>query len=140
MMSKYKIIVTELDNAAHLRTALGHVAEIFSLRFEEHPEPVHLLGFQGDTRPETAHFLIRRGYLGRASNDLGWLIGPDGKISLILSDYDARQARVRDICKELKREYAAAETIARAETEGYICVSERDKSGVVQQIRLRRYQ
>jgi hypothetical protein len=59
---------------------------------QEHIEvceiPQNLEGFQGDRRNQTADIIIRRQYVGSASNDLGWKVQADGTYSLIISNFD----------------------------------------------------
>src|SRR5581483_12511644 len=43
-----------------------------------HDKPVHLYGYLGDARPETAEIVLRRFHIGRGSNDVGFKLGADG--------------------------------------------------------------
>lgn len=60
---------------------------------EVHDKPVHLYGYGGDRREQTAHIVIRRHKTGAAaSNDLGFL--REGKhYTAIISDYDKTALR-----------------------------------------------
>src|SRR4051794_37435799 len=49
---------------------------------------LHLFGYAGDRRPETAELVIRRRHVGGASNDLGFRREEDGTYVPIVSDYD----------------------------------------------------
>jgi hypothetical protein len=55
---------------------------------EVHAQPQHLIGYHGDLRAQQAHVIVRRQYVGGASNDIGFLKGPDGTYRAIISDYD----------------------------------------------------
>jgi hypothetical protein len=55
----------------------------------EEGEALSLTGYQGDRRPQTAELVIRRRYLGAASNDIGFARGSDG-YTPIVSEYDQR--------------------------------------------------
>jgi hypothetical protein len=50
---------------------------------------IPLFGYQGDRRAETAEIVVRRRYLGSASNDLGFTRTPAGYVP-VLSEYDHR--------------------------------------------------
>lgn len=55
----------------------------------EEGERLPLFGYQGDRRPETAELVVRRQYVGSASNDLGFARTPTG-YTPIISEYDER--------------------------------------------------
>ncbi len=57
---------------------------------EVHAAPVPLYGYQGDERPERAEVVIRRQFVGEASNDIGFARQPDGTYLAIISEYDQR--------------------------------------------------
>lgn len=57
---------------------------------EVHAAPVPLDGYQGDERPERAEVVIRRQFVGEASNDIGFARQPDGTSLAIISQYDQR--------------------------------------------------
>lgn len=85
-MSKYAEYVTEFDNAQQLVECLKEsgFAEV-----ELHETPQHLYGYQGDRRADTAEIIVRRKYVGSASNDLGYKKGADGKFRAIISEFDS---------------------------------------------------
>ena len=58
--------------------------------FEVHAAPVPLYGYQDDERPERAEVVIRRQFVGEASNDIGFARQPDGTYLAIISEYDQR--------------------------------------------------
>ncbi|MFN8472142.1 MAG: DUF1257 domain-containing protein [Anaerolineae bacterium] len=55
----------------------------------EEGEALPLYGYLGDRRAETAEIVVRRKYLGSASNDLGFALTPQGYVPVI-SEYDQR--------------------------------------------------
>lgn len=55
---------------------------------EVHKDAVHLYGYHGDRREQTAHVIIRRNHVGSAANDIGF-VKEDGKFQAIISDYDS---------------------------------------------------
>lgn len=55
----------------------------------EQGEALALYGYQGDRRPETAELVIRRGHVGRLSNDLGFKRTAEGYVPVV-SEYDQR--------------------------------------------------
>ena len=107
-MSEYLKVQTEYRDEALLQQAIQNVATEMGIPVEEYPQnrEQHLLGYQGDVRPETAQFIIRRQHLNSLSNDLGWSRQPDGAYRLIISDFDRRQVhRSQDITARVDVEY-----------------------------------
>jgi Protein of unknown function (DUF1257) len=64
-----------------------------------------LFGYAGDRRPETAALVIRRHYIGSASNDLGFARTSEGYFPLI-SDYDSRTLLAGRFLSRLRVAYA----------------------------------
>lgn len=85
-MSHYSQGAVEIKDPESLVLALQELGFTPEVHLEAQP----LYGFQGDLRPERAHIIVRRAEIGSASNDVGFLIGPGGKIEAFISDYDAR--------------------------------------------------
>lgn len=84
-MSHFTSIKTEIKNAQALLKALTDLG--FS-NVEMHKTAQNLYGYQGDIRPETAEVIIRRQYLGSASNDIGFKQQDDGTFKAVISEYD----------------------------------------------------
>lgn len=53
----------------------------------EEGEALSLYGYRGDQRPETAQIVVRRKFIGSASNDLGFQKTDAGYVAVI-SEYD----------------------------------------------------
>jgi hypothetical protein len=86
-MSHYTQVATSLRDQAALVAALKEMG----LDVESHSVPQHLLGYQGDIRPEIAEVIVRRKFVGRASNDIGFVRGKDGTFRAIVSEYDRKK-------------------------------------------------
>ncbi len=84
-MSHYTKIQTEFASQKYLVKALKAMG--FS-RVEFHSSPQVLYGVEGFARDEKAEIIIRRKYVGEASNDLGFARGADGKFRAIISEWD----------------------------------------------------
>jgi hypothetical protein len=57
---------------------------------ENHRTSQHLFGYAGDQRKETAEVIVRREFVGGASNDLGFKRQESGRFSPIISAFDSR--------------------------------------------------
>lgn len=68
------------------RLLLAALADLGYTQVEE-GEALHLYGYQGDLRPETAQLVVRRRFVGPASNDIGFARSPQG-FTPLLSEYD----------------------------------------------------
>ncbi len=107
-MSAFVTLPTPMTRTEHL------VAALRDLGFEEvevHAEPVHLEGFMGDLREDRAHVVVRRRFLGQASNDLGFLATDTG-FRFVVSGYD-RGRFGSDWLGRLRERYALHEEEAR---------------------------
>lgn len=80
----------------------------------EEGEALSLYGYQGDKRPETAQIVVRRKYIGSASNDLGFQKTDAGFVPVI-SEYDQRFIMQGKFLTNLRTNYnlKSAETLAR---------------------------
>ena len=67
---------------------LKALADVGYTTVEVHQEPQQLCGYHGDLRSQRAHVIVRRQYVGRASNDLGFVKSSDGTYRAIISDFD----------------------------------------------------
>jgi hypothetical protein len=84
-MSHFTCIKTQIKHQDALLKAL---ADIGFKEVEVHETAQHLYGYQGDVRSQTAEVIIRRQYIGSASNDIGFKRQKDGQFEAIISEYD----------------------------------------------------
>ncbi|MBW4582861.1 MAG: DUF1257 domain-containing protein [Tildeniella nuda ZEHNDER 1965/U140] len=87
-MSHFTAIKTQIKDAEALVKAL---ADVGFKQVEVHETAQPLYGFQGDLRSQTAEIIIRRKYVGGASNDIGFQRQQDGTFEAIISEYDRRK-------------------------------------------------
>jgi hypothetical protein len=80
----------------------------------EEGESLSLYGYQGDRRPETAQIVVRRKFIGSASNDLGFQKTDAGYVPVI-SEYDERYMMQGKFLTNLRTNYnlKSAEKLAR---------------------------
>lgn len=113
-MSRYVEIDTpEFRDCASLVQALKDIgyAEV------ETGDRLPLYGYHGDMRPETAEVVVRRRYVGSASNDLGFARQTDGAYKMIVSEYD--RARVASKLIDLRQRYTVNATMRILAPRGY---------------------
>jgi len=68
---------------------------------------VNLVGYHGDIRPEKANIIVRRKYIGSASNDLGFVLDKNtGIYSMIVSDYNKRSTVTDTVMEKIVTGYA----------------------------------
>lgn len=91
-MSKYlnqdEMLIT--DQVLLVQTLQEHMkfCNGVGLEVESHIDAVHLIGYQRDTRPETAEVVIRRKYVGGVANDIGFKRQASGNFKPIISQAD----------------------------------------------------
>jgi hypothetical protein len=73
-------------------------------QIEVHEKATNLFGYQGDKRTDLANIIIRRKYVGSASNDIGFVKGANGSFTAIISDFD----RGSEIGGESRGKYGTA--------------------------------
>jgi len=56
---------------------------------EVHDIPQTLFDYCGYPRPQKAHIILRRQFVGGAANDIGFLKNTDGTYTAIISEYDS---------------------------------------------------
>ena len=115
-MSKYHVfaqaIFPSLELLLAALTELGYPREQVEVG-----ESLSLFGYGDDRRPEVADVVIRRRWLHRASNDLGFQKTPSGYVPIV-SEWDAGYLRRRhgeDFVVALRKAYNRA-VIAEART------------------------
>lgn len=85
-MSAYITLMTPMTDQECLLAALTDVG-FDHTKVEVHASPVPLVGYAGDRRAQAANIVIRRQYVGGASNDVGFLSTPVGYQAYV-SGYD----------------------------------------------------
>lgn len=70
----------------------------------EEGEALSLYGYQGDKRAETAQIVVRRRFIGNASNDLGFQKTENGYVPVI-SEYDRSYMMQGKFLTQLKTNY-----------------------------------
>ena len=80
----------------------------------EEGDSLALYGYLGDRRPETAQIVVRRKFIGSASNDLGFQKTENGYIPVI-SEFDQRTMMQGKFLTNLRTNYnlKSAEKLAR---------------------------
>jgi hypothetical protein len=87
-MSHFTVLNTQIIETDSLVKAL---TDMNFKNVEDHETAQHLYGYQGDLRQQTAEVIIRRQYIDRASNDIGFKRNKNGAFDAIISDYDRRK-------------------------------------------------
>ena len=125
-MSHYTTVKTEFKSLKALMKALAEVG-FTKEKVELHEEPVHLYGYQGDKRDQKAHVVIRRKYVGGASNDIGFI--KEGKaFTAIVSEYDQYRYGPSWM-KQLKRHYTKFVAVDQLKKIGCIVTENKNKQG-----------
>jgi hypothetical protein len=71
----------------------------------EQGERLPLYGYRGDRRDETAEVVVRRRFIGSASNDLGFAATPQGYVPVI-SEFDQRTLHGGEFLVRLRTAYS----------------------------------
>ena len=119
-MSHFTVLNTQIVEIDALVKAL---AEMNFKHVEVHETAQHLYGYQGDRRRQTAEIIIRRKYIGRASNDIGFKWNKNGTFDAIISDYDRRKYSQQWL-NRLTQRYAYHVTRSKLEEQGFTLVTE----------------
>ena len=114
-MSHFTSIKTQIKNSDVLVEAL---ADVGFKEVEVWPQARPLYGFQGDIREQTAEVIVRRQYIGIASNDIGFKRQEDGTFTAIISEYDRRKYSERWL-NSLMQRYGYRMLMATAPVEGF---------------------
>lgn len=111
-MSKY---MTFTDTEFKDRECLLKALQECGYETVEEGEALSLYGYQGDRRAETAQIVVRRKYIGAASNDLGFRKTDAGYVPVI-SEYDQRAMMQGKFLTTLRTNYnlKSAEKLARS--------------------------
>jgi hypothetical protein len=133
-MSHFTRVRTTLRDLDALVAALNAVG---FRDVEVHDRPQALHGFQGDSRPERAEVIIRRRYISRLSNDIGFGRQPDGSFEAIVSEFDRRRYGEAWL-SELTRSYSYAATLRYAESHGFEVATDEVQQDGTRRLTLRR--
>lgn len=111
-MSKY---MTFTDTAFKDRECLFQALAECGYETVEEGESLSLYGYQGDRRAEMAQIVVRRKYIGAASNDLGFQKTDAGYVPVI-SEYDRSFMMQGKFLTALRTNYnlKSAEKLARS--------------------------
>lgn len=111
-MSKY---MTFTETAFKDRDCLLNALRDCGYAEVEEGESLSLCGYQGDKRKETAQLIVRRKFIGSASNDLGFQKTAAGYIPII-SEFDQRTMMQGKFLTNLRTNYnlKSAEKLARS--------------------------
>lgn len=127
-MSRYCVVKTQFTDPNALIEALVETGNWTPEQIERHTDPQHLFGYHGDERTEKAHIIIRRKFVGSASNDIGFVIGKDGNYEAIISAYDSNKYSAKWI-GQLKGNYAYHKVRREMESRGRSVSRERCPDG-----------
>jgi hypothetical protein len=130
-MSKY--LHFESDVFADRRLLVGALADLGFAEVEE-GTALPLYGYRGDRRAETAELVVRRRFVGPASNDLGFRRTPEGYVPVV-SEYDLRALRGGRLLVDLRTAYS--ERAVEAVTRRLLGTARRTVAGGVVTIRVR---
>uniref|UniRef100_B8HWI7 DUF1257 domain-containing protein n=1 Tax=Cyanothece sp. (strain PCC 7425 / ATCC 29141) TaxID=395961 RepID=B8HWI7_CYAP4 len=114
-MSHFTSIKTQIKDISALVKAL---ADVGFNQVEVHEVAQHLYGYQGDRRSQTAEVIIRRTFIGTASNDIGFKRQPDGTFQAIISEYDQHRYSQQWL-NQLTQRYGYHALVATAPAEGF---------------------
>jgi hypothetical protein len=119
-VSHFTTIKTKITDTKSLITALE---ELGFKQVETYETAQPLYGYQGDIRTQTAEVIIRRHFVGRASNDIGFKRQADGAFIAVISQFD-RHTYSDAWLSRLTQRYAYHATRAKLQEEGFALVSE----------------
>jgi hypothetical protein len=134
-MSAYVTCKTQYKNRDSLVEALH---DLGYSEVEVHESGANLYGYKGDQRAEKANVIVRRRYVGSASNDLGFVRQADGSYAALVSEYDGRSTFTEAKQNQLKARYAYRQVVRTAKAKGYTVASEKSQDGKTKLV-LRRF-
>jgi hypothetical protein len=114
-MSHFTSIRTQIKNVDALTKALS---DLGFKKIEVHNTARNLCGYQGDVRSQTAEVIIRRQYIGAASNDIGFKKQEDDTFEAIISNYD-RQHYSQQWLNHLTQRYGYHALMATTSDQGF---------------------
>ena len=91
-MSHFTTITTEFKDRECLIQALYEIknpkTQAPFRNVHSYDSAIHLKGYQGDTRSQTAEIVIKKENISRASNDIGFKRNAQGVYEAIISEFD----------------------------------------------------
>jgi hypothetical protein len=114
-MSHFTRIKTEIKHVDALVQALNEVG-FKVVEVHETAQPLH--GYQGDQRSDMAEVIIRRKFVGNASNDIGFKRQENGSFTAVISDYD-RHKYSQQWLNQLTQRYAYHALMTEAPLQGF---------------------
>ena len=113
-MSKYDSYQTSFTDTKLLCDAL---TEVSGYTPQVNEQAVHLFGYHGDVRGQTAEIVVPRHQIGPASNDIGFKRTIGGAYQAIISQFDRRVHNDAWMAK-LKIAYGVAAVVKESHTSG----------------------
>ena len=130
-MSHYSEYPTNIKDLGFLLKALAEMG-FTSEKVEVHDTPVHLFGYHGDRRKDTAHVVIRRKHVGASSNDIGFIRQEDGTFRAIISEFDRGSMRYNDAWLEkLQQNYTTIGVTEKLKAKGFSVFTKKTQDGEV---------
>ncbi len=123
-MSHYVDIQTEINDEQALVRALERVG--FKDQVEVHKIAQNLYGYQGDERSQKAHVILRKQFVGNASNDIGYEKDSDGKFTAHISEFDQSKYGLK-WQMNLQKYYAVERSKIEFEEKGWDYVEDTDE-------------
>ena len=134
-MSEYRTIETEFNDGALLLQALTEICTELGGELDTSLcNDLHLFGWHGQERPETAQYVIRRKLVGRAANDLGFVQKDDGSFGVIISAFDSgadEVGRGLHVLNQVKERYNYLNVTETAFAAGYQVFEDVDDLGQI---------
>lgn len=131
-MSHYVDIEMQITDRAALVRALERMG--FKNKIEVYDKAENLYGYQGDQRKQKANVIIRRKFVGSASNDIGFEKQDRGFFTAHISEFDKGIGYDDDWISKLFTYYGVECAKQEAEREGLTYVEDVDEKN---RIRLR---
>jgi hypothetical protein len=125
-VSHYANIMLEIRDRDALIAALGDLGLV---EVEVHDQPQHLLGYEGDVRPEQAEVIIRRQHVGPLANDIGFRKTESGSYEALVSEYDQRNGHGHEWRNRLMQRYGRHAAVTRLQKKGFRVVREEQRDG-----------
>jgi hypothetical protein len=110
---------------------IAALAEMGYTEVEVHEVAQHLYGYHGDKRNETANIIVRRKFVGSASNDIGYKRLEDGTYEEIISDFDKGKHN-KTWLTSLKKSYTEKVCVKTAKKAGLTYLGKKVVAGRVQ--------